>query len=540
MKLFTLKAIAPLLISLLLNGCGTTFVSGNISTIIDPSFVARTNAHVVVAPKDFNAVYYLPVLKEALEARGFESVTISRSAQISYHYDALVTLDVGRQTSEKTETVKDYGIVGTSITPGDFKCKQTNNGLTGKRTRCRSGETKIENTYGTTGTREVTTNSLSRSISLSFSVLPDNQTVVSAVGTSDEPDWNCSNAGIYKFLIIHTVKRLDFGTPRNHDYTVQLPEGYDCESSLEYERSLRDGVSTGQVASNTQTHAPQTKIDNSSVTGCVDGDCVNGQGTYIWASGDKYVGQYKDGKTNGQGTFTFSNGIKYVGQWKDGKRNGQGTSTYPNGDKYVGHYKDDKRNGQGTYTFANGHKYVGQHKDGKTNGQGTFTYPNGNKYVGHYEDGKRNGQGTYTFANGRKQEGQWIVGEFDEASLGDSLKKKSVLERADDYKTGLIQVKLNSSTEYSCMYVHDRIWVALNVFQVPRRVCPKYVDWPAKDSTKIFDMTQTGTNLNAGASLKLNKGSSNSNVCAYSVLYSEADLLIPKGSGAVCPQKYGF
>jgi Zn-dependent protease with chaperone function len=108
------------------------------------------------------------------------------------------------------------------------------------------------------------------------------------------------------------------------------------------------------------------------------------------------------------------------------------------------------------------------------------------------------------------------------------------------YESDLIQVKLNSSTEYSCMYVHDRIWVALNVFQVPRRVCPKYVDWPAKDSTKIFDMTQTGTNLNAGASLKLNKGSSNSNVCAYSVLYSEADLLIPKGSGAVCPQKYGF
>ena len=150
MRLFTLKAIATLLISLLLNGCGTTFVSGNISTIIDPSFVARTNAHVVVAPKDFNAVYYLPVLKEALEARGFESVTISRSAQISYHYDALVTLDVGRQTSEKTETVKDYGIVGTSITPGDFKCKQTNNGLTGKRTRCRSGETNIEHTYGVT------------------------------------------------------------------------------------------------------------------------------------------------------------------------------------------------------------------------------------------------------------------------------------------------------------------------------------------------------------------------------------------------------
>ena len=30
------------------------------------------------------------------------------------------------------------------------------------------------------------------------------------------------------------------------------------------------------------------------------------------------------------------------------------TETYPNGDKYVGEYMDGKRNGQGTYTFANG------------------------------------------------------------------------------------------------------------------------------------------------------------------------------------------
>lgn len=95
-------------------------------------------------------MYYLPVLKEALEARGFKSITISRLRELSYYDDALVTLDVDRQVLEKTETVKDYGIVGTSITPGDVKCKETNNGLTGKRTRCRTGETNIEHTYGVT------------------------------------------------------------------------------------------------------------------------------------------------------------------------------------------------------------------------------------------------------------------------------------------------------------------------------------------------------------------------------------------------------
>ena len=35
---------------------------------------------------------------------------------------------------------------------------------------------------------------------------------------------------------------------------------------------------------------------------------------------------------NGQGTYTYPNGEKYVGEWKDGEQNGQGTYTYPNGD----------------------------------------------------------------------------------------------------------------------------------------------------------------------------------------------------------------
>src|SRR4051794_18154253 len=69
------------------------------------------------------------------------------------------------------------------------------------------------------------------------------------------------------------------------------------------------------------------------------------------------------------GTHTFPNGEKYVGEFRDGKFNGQGTYTFPNGDKYAGEYKDGKSNGQGTYTFRDGKKYVGEYKDGKPNGQ---------------------------------------------------------------------------------------------------------------------------------------------------------------------------
>jgi hypothetical protein len=39
-----------------------------------------------------------------------------------------------------------------------------------------------------------------------------------------------------------------------------------------------------------------------------------------------------------------------------------GNEIEPNGDKYLGEYKDGKYNGQETYLWANGDKYVGKFK----------------------------------------------------------------------------------------------------------------------------------------------------------------------------------
>jgi len=63
--------------------------------------------------------------------------------------------------------------------------------------------------------------------------------------------------------------------------------------------------------------------------------------------------------TNCVGTYTFANGGKYVGEFRDGIFHGQGTATFgPSsqwaGDKYVGEFRDGKKNGQGIYTFADG------------------------------------------------------------------------------------------------------------------------------------------------------------------------------------------
>jgi hypothetical protein len=42
-------------------------------------------------------------------------------------------------------------------------------------------------------------------------------------------------------------------------------------------------------------------------------------------------GSIRDGKRHGQGTYTYANGDKYVGEWRDGKRHGQGILTYADG-----------------------------------------------------------------------------------------------------------------------------------------------------------------------------------------------------------------
>ena len=70
--------------------------------------------------------------------------------------------------------------------------------------------------------------------------------------------------------------------------------------------------------------------------------------------GDKYVGEFKDGKRHGQGTLTLANGNKYVGEWKNGKYHGQGTFTFPSGEKHVGKWKNQLPNGQGVHTYTDG------------------------------------------------------------------------------------------------------------------------------------------------------------------------------------------
>jgi len=129
------------------------------------------------------------------------------------------------------------------------------------------------------------------------------------------------------------------------------------------------------------------------------------------AKGNRYVGQFKDGKRHGYGTYQFANGDRFEGEYLNGKREGYGTYQFKKGDRYVGYFHDGKYHRWGAYFFPNGDKYFGQYTNGKRNGKGTLSRANGERYEGEFKEGKRHGLGHCAFSNGDHYAGSWKNGE---------------------------------------------------------------------------------------------------------------------------------
>lgn len=178
---------------------------------------------------------------------------------------------------------------------------------------------------------------------------------------------------------------------------------------------------------------------------CVQGDCTNGKGSFVYPSGAKYIGDFQDGEIHGVGICYYTDGSKYSGQWNHRYPEGMGTKTYADGTKRTGLWKKgqpvDKsgqvielaarggsaeengdvqsgcikgncESGRGTYIYIDGSKYEGQFRNGKLHGQGTWFYPDGDKYVGNFKENYSHGEGAIYHANGTVTEGTWSEGEY--------------------------------------------------------------------------------------------------------------------------------
>lgn len=80
-------------------------------------------------------------------------------------------------------------------------------------------------------------------------------------------------------------------------------------------------------------------------------DCV---GVVTTPKGQKYIGEFRDGKRTGKGAYIYPYGLNYEGNFVNGHYKGYGTLIQPDGSKYVGVFLNDKENGEGIEYGANG------------------------------------------------------------------------------------------------------------------------------------------------------------------------------------------
>ena len=97
--------------------------------------------------------------------------------------------------------------------------------------------------------------------------------------------------------------------------------------------------------------------DGSSYNGLVNAaKQPHGSGTFFYANGNVYRGEWQNGQYHGSGTYTFTTGLFFKGKWKEGKRHGIGQLTWDNGDRFAGKWEEGILNGKAIWAPKKGLK----------------------------------------------------------------------------------------------------------------------------------------------------------------------------------------
>jgi hypothetical protein len=182
---------------------------------------------------------------------------------------------------------------------------------------------------------------------------------------------------------------------------------------------------TGRLAGNLAVENDGTDIQS----GCISGDCQDGEGIFAYPDGSRFEGFFRDGKPGISGTFYYPNGNKYMGEFREGFPHGTGRLVKPDGQTLSGEWRQgeyagdrpaqgkgcvegDCQSGSGTYVFNDGARYVGSFLNGRPDGSGTVFYLNGERYEGGMADGSFNGRGTLFMMDGTQVSGYWKDGTY--------------------------------------------------------------------------------------------------------------------------------
>ena len=201
----------------------------------------------------------------------------------------------------------------------------------------------------------------------------------------------------------------------------------------------------------------EISIGSGSYSGETDFGVFSGQGTFMFGTGDQYIGEWSNYQFNGYGELQNPEVGHYTGSFLDGHKHGTGTFTWVDGDSYSGEWQYDSIHGEGEYDFSNGDSLEGvfengmfisgayisenalefiiKYKDGEStsawiafsdgtiyeggfadsaiSGYGEMRYANGDTYAGEYVSSKRCGDGTYTWSFGDVYVGKWTNDKMD-------------------------------------------------------------------------------------------------------------------------------
>jgi len=142
--------------------------------------------------------------------------------------------------------------------------------------------------------------------------------------------------------------------------------------------------------------------------GCIEGNCHNGEGVYVFKDGTKYKGTFRNFKPEGQGILLSKNNNLYKGAFLKGLKEGKGKLTFSTGDIYEGKFSKDRIVGPGKIQYQNGDYYIGEWKHEKPNGSGRYQFSDGDYYIGYFINGQFYGEGKLTRSDASYYDGKWI------------------------------------------------------------------------------------------------------------------------------------
>ncbi|MDF1548762.1 MAG: caspase family protein, partial [Bacteroidales bacterium] len=174
---------------------------------------------------------------------------------------------------------------------------------------------------------------------------------------------NCDNGfGVYRWSdgekYVGTFKnKLRYGKGTNYWPDGKVYEGVWFNDKMHgYGKESKDG----NVINVGFWEAGKYQGETFAKAGCISGNCVDGYGTLILKTGDRYIGQFKNGNFNGYGTMDFIKGARYEGEFKDGKFDGEGNLVVQDKGKYIGDFANGAFNGIGTFYYEDGRTVSGK------------------------------------------------------------------------------------------------------------------------------------------------------------------------------------